>query len=532
MITDRKTHKNKSLIRYLSLNYLLFTGTILLILLGLYGIYSFYARSMAPLMNLEGLYQKALGWSEKREANLNPEGYLGPGAAVYITDLSGRLLYSSDPNHTEDYTPGELACIPRYDSDSRFLAAKLPAGSENGDYLITQARYDNQGNLTIDGYLFLDSDLKVRSGSIKTVRSYFTPEEFQYLGGTDDMGRSILRLKYTNPLGEKRQLIAAFFEPDPGAYEQIYRLWDHIWLLFIPAYLLTAAVFIVLMTKKARSFLNPFNQAVLRVSKGEDSQLEHYRGPEEFTGLARNFVRMEQQLQESRDQREQMAEQRRQLLADISHDLKTPAAVISGCACALKDGLVPPDQRDQYLETIIRKSGQVSRLLSQFHEYNKLELTSLPAHMERKDLCALTREYFADRYQELELKGFQIEADIPETPLYCMADPQLFCRLLDNLVQNSLFHNPDGCRIFVSVQQEDSVLILLLGDDGKGIPESIRQTLFDPFVIGDTARSGDRGSGLGLAIAKKLTELHKGTISLTACDSWSTCFQIRLPSIP
>ena len=241
---------------------------------------------------------------------------------------------------------------------------------------------------------------------------------------------------------------------------------------------------------------------------------------------------MEQQLKESREAQKRTEEQRRQLLADISHDLKTPAAVIQGCACALKDGLVPVEEQSRYLETMIQRSEQVGRLLSQFHEYNKLELSSLPVRPQRLDLCGLVREYFANRYQELEQKGFPLEADIPEAPLYSMADPQLLCRILDNLVQNSVAHNPQGVPLFVSLSRDDSFLVLLFGDQGKGIPESIRQRLFDPFVTGDAARSESRGSGLGLAIAKKLTILQGGSISLVSSDTLSACFQVRLPAAP
>ena len=532
MITGRNTPKSKSLVRYLSLNYLFFTGTILLMLLAIYGIYVLYARRTAPIPDLEGLLKTAQETEDSKLGRLDHKRYLGAGSVLTVTGSAGNLLYSSDPQTEAGYTPGELACIPRYDWDSLFLTASLPEESENGAYLITQARYDEQGEIQIDGYLFLDSDLNVLSGSIPTGRAAFTPAEFQYLSGKDFLGRRLIRMEYQNPSGQKLQLTAAFYEAGYEAYERVYRFWDRIWLLFIPAYLLAAAGFIFLMTRKARIFLNPLNLATLRVARGKDSQLETYRGPEEFSGLARNFVRMEQQLKESREAQKRTEEQRRQLLADISHDLKTPAAVIQGCACALKDGLVPVEEQSRYLETMIQRSEQVGRLLSQFHEYNKLELSSLPVRPQRLDLCGLVREYFANRYQELEQKGFPLEADIPEAPLYSMVDPQLLCRILDNLVQNSVAHNPQGVPLFVSLSRDDSFLVLLFGDQGKGIPESIRQRLFDPFVTGDAARSESRGSGLGLAIAKKLTILQGGSISLVSSDTLSACFQVRLPAAP
>ena len=196
MITGRNTPKSKSLVRYLSLNYLFFTGTILLMLLAIYGIYVLYARRTAPIPDLEGLLKTAQETEDSKLGRLDPKRYLGAGSVLTVSDSAGNLLYSSDPQAEAGYTPGELACIPRYDWDSLFLIASLPEESENGAYLITQAHYDEQGEIQIDGYLFLDSDLNVLSGSIPTGRAAFTPTEFQYLSGKDFLGRRLIRMEY------------------------------------------------------------------------------------------------------------------------------------------------------------------------------------------------------------------------------------------------------------------------------------------------------------------------------------------------
>ena len=216
-------------------------------------------------------------------------------------------------------------------------------------------------------------------------------------------------------------------------------------------------------------------------------------------------------------------------MADISHDLKTPAAVISGYACALRDGMLSGQEQQRCLDTLVQKSRQISSLLSQLHEYSRLDHPAMPIHLSRVDLCGLVREYFAGRYQELELAGYPMEADIPDSTMYVMADRQLLIRCMENLVQNTLSYNPPGTTLWVSVRVLDGYLQLLLGDNGSGIPQNIRQSLFDPFVTGNQARSGNHGSGLGLSIVKKIVELHGGKIALLDCSCWSTCFCITLP---
>ena len=525
----RKFPKAKSFFQLLAFNYLLFVGAVLAVFLGLYLIYCAYARHTAPIPDPESLKLQAQSLEDGQLGRLRPTRSLGPHSGIAVTDSNGNLIYTSGEGLPESFTSGELACIPRYDSQRLLAVANLPENSPNGSYLLTRLKLGNQGETVIDGYLFLDQELNVISGSIATGRTSFTPREFQYLKGQDESGRQLCRTWYRNPEGENRQLVFFFREASPEAYQDVYRFWNRIWLLAIPACLLAAALCIQRLTKKTKALLEPFNQAILGLSQGKKSRLESYQGPEEFAGIARNFVRMEEQLQESEQKRRQLDESRRQLMADLSHDLKTPASVISGYAAALRDGLLSGQEQKRCLDTLVQKSLQISGLLSQLHEYSRLDHPAMPVHLDREDLCSLVREYFAGRYQELEQAGYPVDAEIPETPLYVMADRTLLTRCMENLVQNTLSYNPPGTTLWVSVRSFGSRLQLLFGDSGRGIPTDIRQTLFEPFVTGDQARSGSHGSGLGLSIVKKIAELHGGSIALLDSPPWSVCFCILLP---
>lgn len=529
MSTSRKFPEAKSFFQLLAFNYLMFIGAVLFIFLGIYLIYCSYARHAAPIPDPESLKLKAQTLEDRQLDSLSTSYYLGPGSGFIIADSTGNLLYSSGENLPAQFTPGELACIPRYDSDTSLAIANLPESSPNGQYLITQLKFGQQGETVIDGYLFLDQELNVLSGTIATGRSSFTPQEFQYLKGQDESGRLIFRTRYQNPEGEIRQMVFFFRNTRIEGYQRVYHFWNRIWLLAIPACLLAAAFCIRKLTEKTKSLLEPLNQAILSLSQGKDSHLDAYHGPAEFAGIARNFLQMEERLRESEYQRQQLDESRRQLMADISHDLKTPAAVISGYACALRDEMLSGQEQQRCLDTLVQKSRQISSLLSQLHEYSRLDHPAMPIHLSRVDLCGLVREYFAGRYQELELAGYPMEADIPDSTMYVMADRQLLIRCMENLVQNTLSYNPPGTTLWVSVRVLDGYLQLLLGDNGSGIPQNIRQSLFDPFVTGNQARSGNHGSGLGLSIVKKIVELHGGKIALLDCSCWSTCFCITLP---
>ncbi len=151
--------------------------------------------------------------------------------------------------------------------------------------------------------------------------------------------------------------------------------------------------------------------------------------------------------------------------------------------------------------------------------------------LKKEDLCEICREYFADKYQELEIGGFGLEAEIPEKPVFCEIDKKLFYRALDNLVQNCLAYAGKEAAIIFRIAQENGQAIISFGDNGKGIPADMAERIFQPFVTGDSSRSKSSGSGLGLSIVKQIVALHGGTIRLKVPPEagYSTEFIIKLP---
>ena len=249
---------------------------------------------------------------------------------------------------------------------------------------------------------------------------------------------------------------------------------------------------------------------------GVPSGLKAYEGPREFEELADNFVQMEEQLRESEEERRRLDEEKRRLLADISHDLKTPLTVIQGYADALRDGMVPEEEREACLRVISQRTQRVNELLLSFHEYSKLEHPQISVHAKRVDLCQTVREYIAGRYGEIELGGFLLEADIPEEPLDCALDPSLFYRAVENIINNAMKYNPPGTCLFVRVQRKGEAGSGAFGKImGRAFPLSFGTSCSCPFATGDSARGGGHGSGLGLAISRRIAELHGGSLILS-----------------
>ena len=231
---------------------------------------------------------------------------------------------------------------------------------------------------------------------------------------------------------------------------------------------------------------------------------------------------------------EHMVEAARQkMLADISHDLKTPITVIQGYSKAIVDGVIPDESMDKYLNTIYQKSNHLADLINAFYDYSRLEHPEFQLTLEPGDLSEYLREYVAGKYEELELAGYELDVDIPERPIYMSFDHVELRRVFENIITNTTKHNPTSTTIHVSMEfiRERHQVRIRLGDDGEGIAPELREHLFEPFVVGDESRNSKHGTGLGLSVAKRVVEAHGGRIRLLSADetSWSTMYEIILP---
>lgn len=224
----------------------------------------------------------------------------------------------------------------------------------------------------------------------------------------------------------------------------------------------------------------------------------------------------------------------RQVIADISHDLKTPLTVIQGYSKALNEGRVPEEKKEKYLETIYDKSVLSANLIDSLFDCVKMEHPDYKINPVTVDLSEQIKEILAEKYNEIEENGFDIDVDIPERRIEFAVDKKLFERLFENLLDNSLQYNPAGTTIFIKLREEKDSLVLTVADNGTGIPQELRENIFKPFVTSNNARSSGKGTGLGLAITKRIVELHGGSISLKDCgenSKYKTEFEIRFPRV-
>ena len=219
---------------------------------------------------------------------------------------------------------------------------------------------------------------------------------------------------------------------------------------------------------------------------------------------------MERQKEEVRLEYER---KRNLMLSDIAHDLRTPITTIAGYSKALNDGMVTEEKkRTEYLEAIENKSARMNDLINLLFEYVKLDSEGFVLNLESVDLPELLRENAALLYSDIEEKSMKFEINIPEDTCTLNLDSVQFSRVITNLVTNAIRHNETGTTIYLSMERKGEFVEVIVADNGTLIPHNLAMQIFEPFAMGDTSRKSKGGSGLGLSIAKKIVEMHGGTL--------------------
>ncbi len=287
------------------------------------------------------------------------------------------------------------------------------------------------------------------------------------------------------------------------------------------AAILTGLILGIFLARRLTRPVRELTSATRAMAKGDLEQRVPVRSQDELGELAASFNQMSADLARAN-------ELRRQMTADIAHDLRTPLSVIKGYAEGLRDGVLPatPDT----FQTVHQEAEHLSRLVEDLRTLSLAdagELTLIRELVHPRELLERTAAAHLPRAQQLEI-DLQVTAE-PNVPAVNV-DPERMAQVLGNLVSNALRHTPAGGQILLAAAQRGSNALLTVQDNGAGIAPDKMRRIFTRFYRGDAARQAHEGeSGLGLAIAKSLVELHGGTISVESVLGEGTAFTIVLP---
>ena len=530
--------KNKrepgSLFALLARSFLLFTLTLLLIAGGVFLLWNWWLGALYQPADWLGLLSDPALQEGDYDSLSSYLAVKGDAFAVY--EDSGLLRYASAEDFDVFCPPSALACVSLWDEPTVVDIYDL-SGQMTGRYLLVKRSFNGsspEGLVTEETFtMVLDGSGQVVVGGLGDGRTAYTPTELSYLSGSRFPNSNIYRWETTDQDGNAITVLLREQMSDDASYYRRYQQSWKIWLLVLPLYLLSVGTFLWWLSRKIGRPLRRLNAAVEAQAEGRLERVGDCGGAREIRRIGESFDRFSDRLAASEAERQRLDRERQKMIADISHDLKTPVTVISGYIDAICDGKVPPEGTKRYLKAIQAKAETLTELVNAFHEYSKVEHPEFVLHTETTDLCEYLREYLAGKYDEIDLNGFTLEISIPERPILCPLDPPQFRRVLDNLLSNALRHNRLGTMLFFAVTVQNGQAVLRVGDNGAGIPPDRARHIFDPFVVGSDARSGG-GSGLGLAITRRIVEQHGGTIALSPrpTPGWSTEFVVKLPLAP
>jgi signal transduction histidine kinase len=259
-------------------------------------------------------------------------------------------------------------------------------------------------------------------------------------------------------------------------------------------------------------------EAAARVAGGDYSTRVPVRGPGDVGRLAHSFNQMTERLQANETER-------RALLADVTHELRTPLSVIRGSVEGMLDGVYPPDEA--HLGPVLEETAVMARLLDDLQTLSTAEAGVLRLHRERVDPAALAEDAVTSLRARADRAGVRLDSraagPVPEVDV----DPMRIGEVLANLLTNAIRHTPRGGSVRVTVGPDPAGVAFAVSDTGPGIDPRDLPHVFDRFV--KSADSG--GAGLGLAIARSLVEAHGGRIAAESVPGQGTTMRFVLPAV-
>ena len=258
----------------------------------------------------------------------------------------------------------------------------------------------------------------------------------------------------------------------------------------------------------------------------------HPKSGDEIDHLATTFSTMAEKIHSQLDHLQTTDNLRRELVANISHDLRTPLATLQGYieTLLIKEDQFSSEERRNYLQIAIKHCNHLNKLVMELFELAKLDARETRPENEQFNLAELAQDIVQKFSLAAKKNSISIQVESQPGLSFVYADISLIERALENLIENAIRHTPSGGLIGISLRPENNKIAVGVSDNGCGIPEKEIPFIFDRFYQLDKNRTLQSGSsGLGLAIVKRIIELHHSVIRVTSKPNIKTTFSFSLP---
>lgn len=276
--------------------------------------------------------------------------------------------------------------------------------------------------------------------------------------------------------------------------------------------------------------LDTLAEGAKRIQNNDLQQEITYTGDEEFEQVCEVFNEMQRHLYEEQEKNHKYEKARTDMIAGISHDLRTPLTAIRGTIKGLLDGVASsPEMREKFLQTAYRRTGEMEVLLKQLFDFSTLETGNLPISLQNVDLALFLKNYTVAKTELADPKTEHFTLKTEEGSMTASIDPEQLGRILDNLLENSRkYAERTPLEIEIRTEQKGENIEIRFSDHGVGVPEEKLPYIFDEFYRADESRNRREGNGLGLYIVKYLVQAMKGSVRASNEDGFTVSMTFSL----
>ncbi|MCI7626943.1 MAG: HAMP domain-containing histidine kinase [Blautia glucerasea] len=299
--------------------------------------------------------------------------------------------------------------------------------------------------------------------------------------------------------------------------------------LFLSAFIILIFTALAIGLWLYRSIATPLvklKKATQNIKEGNLDFVLDVEGNDEFSQLCQDFEEMRRRLKESTEEKNLIEKENKELISNISHDLKTPITAVKGYVEGIMDGVADtPEKMDRYVRTIYNKTNEMDHLINELTFYSKIDTNRIPYTFSKLNV----EDYFSDCAEEvgleLETKGIElVYANYVENDVVVIADGEQIRRVIHNIIGNAIKYM-DKKRGIIQIRVKDvgDFIQVEIEDNGKGIGAKDLPYIFDRFYRTDISRNSSKGgSGIGLSIVKKILEDHGGKVWATSREGIGT----------
>ena len=405
-------------------------------------------------------------------------------------------------------------------------------GSENPDAFLNRDYLDQLNDELKEKYSFLivrKGDSLYYSGSDESVNKLF-PELPEYSDVVSQSDSGVYIGKDVKAF--VKQMDLTFSDQTEGSVFVITSLTMVRQIRTLTRDMLVSIVIILIMTAGMLTMwiynginipLKKLKEATQNIKEGNLDFVLDVEGTDEFSELCRDFEEMRRRLKESAEEKIAMDKENKELISNISHDLKTPITAVKGYVEGIMDGVADtPEKMDRYVRTIYNKTNEMDHLINELTFYSKIDTNRIPYTFSKLNV----EDYFSDCAEEvgleLETRGIQLcYANYVDKDVLVIADGEQIRRVIHNIISNAIKYmdKQNGMKGIIQIRVKDvgDFVQVEIEDNGKGIASKDLPYIFDRFYRTDVSRNSSKGgSGIGLSIVKKILEDHGGKVWATS----------------